>query len=125
MKKNSPFFKTDKQSPSRMNWKKTRLNFGMYMGYTIQKIWEMDAQYLRWLLQNTDTLNLRKFEEDRIYEKALVEDEAQTKRAERRARKFFGGAREISGELHDLFPFDTAFSRYDSEELGFMDEEPH
>jgi len=118
MKKNSPFFDVSSEVKKKMNWKKTVLWFGMYKGYTIQKIWEVDAQYLRWLLQNTNTLHLRKFEEDRIYEKALVEDEEQTRCAEGRARRFFGGANHINGSDR----YDP--NRYDWNMADWM-EEPH
>jgi len=116
MKRNIPFFKKDKHSFETILW------FGMYKGYKIQEVWEVNSQYLRWLLKNTEMLVLKKSDEDRIYDRASLEDEQRANyRSERRARRFFGGAGRISGQDPSLYsPFEDPYD-YGVDQWDIMD----
>jgi len=112
MKKNRMFFKKDEHNFKTILW------FGMYKDYTIQDVWEINSQYLRWVLDNTEMLSLKKSDEDKIYKKALQEDEQMSKCiTDRRLRRFFGGANHINGSDR----YDT--NRYDWDPWNW--EDPH
>ena len=108
------------RKPTRVKIDRKVLWFGKFKGYTIYEVYLNDAQYLRWILENTRMLVFSERDRKKIMDKARKEDNDQLAR---RARRFFGGA-DMVGGLNDVF-MNTAFSRYDSEEMGFMDEEPH
>jgi len=52
----------------------TKLNFGKYKGYTIKEVYDRNASYLRWALENTNKLVLSDKDIELIEEKAEAED---------------------------------------------------
>ena len=52
----------------------TVLNFGKYKGETIEEVYEKDASYLQWCLENIERFNLSDKETALIEEKAEMEE---------------------------------------------------
>jgi len=52
----------------------TVLNFGKYKGHTIEEVYEMDASYLKWCLENIERFTLPEKFIQLIEEKAEMEE---------------------------------------------------
>ena len=52
----------------------TVLNFGKYKGHTIGEVFQLDASYLLWAIEETDRLKLSEKDIELIEEKAEMEE---------------------------------------------------
>ena len=52
----------------------TVLNFGKYKGETVEEVYQKDASYLQWCLENIERFNLSDKEVDLIEAKAEMEE---------------------------------------------------